>query len=180
MGNDGSLVVKNHGLTFNRSSPTGFNMERRVLRFHHMNDAVADARRLAEYGYDRVGNWSLEQNLDHLNRSLRMAQEPIDFKLPWFVRPLLKWLVFPKMRKGAVIRMRASAPKPLQPAEDLNLAEQLQEFERMAGIIESPDSTLLEQHPVFGKLTREEWQIMQRWHASHHLSFLLPREATDQ
>ncbi|MCA9175231.1 MAG: DUF1569 domain-containing protein [Planctomycetales bacterium] len=152
-------------------------MERRVLRFQHMDDAVADARRLAEHGYDRVGNWSLEQNLDHLNRSLRMAQEPIAFKLPWFMRPLLKWLVFPKMRKGAVIRMRASAPKDLQPGEDLNLAEQLQEFERLAGIIESPDSKLLELHPVFGKLNREEWQIMQRWHASHHLSFLLPREA---
>jgi hypothetical protein len=32
-------------------------------------------------------------------------------------------------------------------------------------------------HPFFGQLTKQEWQELVLIHASHHLSFLIPRDA---
>lgn len=151
-------------------------MERRPLRFEHLDEALAEIRKLAGIGYDRAGNWSLEQNVDHLNKTMRMAIEGTSFKFPALIRPILKWLFYGKMKRGERIKTRATAPAPLQPDDDLRLESLIDEFEKLAAQIESPDTELVDLHPVFGKFSREEWQIMQRWHAAHHLSFLIPKE----
>ena len=152
-------------------------MTRRHLNFRHMTEAVADAKKLST-GYEQTGGWDLRQNLSHLNKSLRMATEGIDLGLPKLIRPIMRWMFLGRMERlgSDAIRIKATAPPQLQPDDELDLQIQLSEFERLAELIELPDTVLVDTHPVFGKLNRSQWQTMQRWHASHHLSFLVPKE----
>lgn len=150
-------------------------MERRALRFANLTEAVADARQLQKTNYERAGNWSLGEVIDHLNKTLLMAIETPTFKgPPAIIRPLLKWFIYGKMKRGDVIKFRASAPKLLLPDDDKDLEESLAEFERLTSLVESGEAQLLPTHPFFGKFSRDDWLIMQRWHAAHHLSFLIP------
>lgn len=148
-------------------------VERRTVRYTHLSEAVEDVERLSEQGYERAGTWSLEQNLDHLNKTMTMAIEGTTFKMPFFLRPLLRLLIWPKMKRGDVIRFRASAPPFLTPDDGPNLDAAIEEFQRLTAEIES-DRPLTDFHPVFGKFNREDWVLMQRWHTAHHLSFLVP------
>lgn len=152
-------------------------MTRRHVNFRHMTEAVADAKRLS-IGYEQTADWNLQQNLSHLNKSLRMATDGIDWGLPKLIRPIMRWMFLGRMERmgSSAIRMKATAPPQLQPDDGLDLKTQLSEFERLAELIESPDTVLVDTHPVFGKINRSQWQTMQRWHASHHLSFLVPKE----
>lgn len=156
-------------------------MKRRNLNFKHLNDAVADTRQLAA-GYHQTGRWNLEQNLNHLNKAMRIAIEGLNWQLPAVIRPVMRWMFLSRMvRLGSnAIRIKATAPPALQPDEQLNREGQLNEFERLATLIESPETRLMESHPVFGRLDRHQWQIVQRWHAAHHLSFLVPDASGNQ
>lgn len=151
--------------------------ERRKVRYSHLSEAVEDVRLLAERGYDRAGKWSLEQNLNHLNKSLRLALEPVDWGLPRLLRPLLRWLLLGRMERmgSRAIGRAARAPAWLQPDDSLQLASQLAEFERLIERIESSDAELSPNHPVFGRVNTKQWQIVSRWHCAHHLSHLIPR-----
>lgn len=150
-------------------------MHRRHLVFQHLDEAIADARHLSQ-GYEQTGGWNLEQNLSHLNKSMRMAMEGLDWGLPKLIRPVMRWVFLGRMKRlgSRAIKVKATAPPQLQPDEELNLQTQLTEFERLANMMESPETELIALNPVFGKLDRSQWQTMQRWHAAHHLSFLVP------
>ncbi len=152
-------------------------MRRRHLRFSTLQEAVADAKLLQANGYDRIGNWSLGQNVEHLNKTLRMATVGEPFMVPAIIRPLLKLIVFRKMKKGDMLKFRAKAPPAVQPAEDVDAKIAIAEFEALSTAVEAEDAELAATHPVFGTFSAQEWRIMQRWHASHHLGFLVPKAA---
>ena len=151
-------------------------VERRSIRFAHLNEAVADARRLASGPYEWAGNWSLEQNLSHLNKGLQMAFEPTEFGIPFIVRPALRWMFLNRMERlgSEAIRFRGTAPPALQPQENLVLDSLLADFERLCGQVEAINAVFVPRHPVFGRFNTEQWRVMQRWHCAHHLSHLIP------
>lgn len=151
-------------------------MQRRHLRFAHLDEAVQEISRLQACGYDRAGNWSLEQIVDHLNRAMRMAVDGPPFMLPAPLRPLLKWLFFGRMQRGEMLKLRGRAPASMQPTADSDFDAGKAEFASLAAVIESDETPLAPVHPVFGRFRRDEWRVMQRWHAAHHLGFLTPRE----
>ena len=151
-------------------------MQRRHLRFSHLDQARQEILRLDQGGYDRVGNWELPQIVDHLIRTMRMATDEPPFMFPAPVRMLARWMFLGKIRRGDMLKVRGRAPVALRPAADSDLEVSLAEFASLAARIESADAPLQAVHPVFGRFTREDWQLMQRWHAAHHLGFLLPRE----
>ena len=153
-------------------------MQRRELKFNNLDDAIAEIHHLRDQGYDRVGNWSLEENLEHLNKTMRMAVDGPQFFLPALVRPLLRWFVLPKMRRGEVVRFQAKAPDPLQPESSGDLNQLVDEFETLAKKIMNPEMTFPEKHPVFGKISASDWRANMVWHAAHHLSFLIPTKAS--
>ena len=155
-------------------------MERRPLQFANMLQAADDAERLQATGYDRAGNWSLGEVLSHLNKTVNMAFEPVSFGVPGLLKPVLKWFVFGKMQRGDVIKFRATAPKSVQPDDDTDVARELATFRDLCERIEDGKTALLPKHPLFGAFSRDEWLTMQRWHAAHHLSFLIPRPTPDR
>ena len=151
-------------------------MPRRRLCFHNLHEALDDARQLAERGYERGGQWSLGQVLDHLNKTLRMSTQTVDFGMPRWVRPFFKWFLMGRMKSGEshAISFRAKAPPSLTPPQEVEVAPALAEFAELVQQIESPDAQFAPVHPILGQVTAEEWRCMQRWHAAHHLSFLTP------
>jgi hypothetical protein len=149
-------------------------MERRTLRFKDLNEAIAEIHRLKDGGYEQAGRWSLGENLDHLNRTMQMAIDGPPFKLPAPLRPILRWLLLPKMKRGDIIRFKAKAPPALQPANDLQIDEGVRQFESLAAQIMDSNTQLSPVHPVFGRISADDWRAMLTWHAAHHLSFLVP------
>ena len=154
--------------------------ERRLdLRFADLSDAKADVRALREQGYELTGNWSLAQILDHLNKALAMTFDGADFGPPAVVRPIIRMIMMPMVRRGAPIKMRAKAPGPVKPksVDQLDEDECAQRFYELADRLLAADAQFVHPHPMMGKLNRQQWLDMQTWHCAHHLSFAVPKGA---
>jgi hypothetical protein len=76
--------------------------ELRNLQFNNLEAAVDDARQVSTRGYIRQGNWSLGQ----ICRHLVLVQDPSVVGYPgWMslfapLRPLMRWLLLPKLLSG--------------------------------------------------------------------------------
>ena len=136
-------------------------MTRRKLAFSNLNEAVEEVESLQQSSFTAVGNWSLEQILDHLNRTMRMATEGPPFFYPAPIRPILRWLIYPKMKSG--IQMAAGGPtrEALEPDEKKDLNDLVNEFRELSARIMAPDANLAPIHPLMGKFTNEQWIVMQ-------------------
>ena len=149
--------------------------KRRRLKLNGLQEAIAEVERLDAGGYRQAGSWGLAGNLSHLNKSLNLCFEPFPFITPAPIRPIMRAVMVPLMKRCVQFPAGFKAPPPLQPAEDLELAAEIAEFKRLVGAVLNPDSQLQPNHPLLGKFNREQWIIMQTWHAAHHLSFLVPK-----
>lgn len=147
-------------------------LKRRSLDLRTFDQLTGDVQRLRDTGYDRVGDWSLEQILDHLDKTMIAG---LDGR-PGLPRPV-RWLLRLVARRLVRTRSmpRVPAPAAARPAPDVDAGV----FSRFAATTERaaalPGVTL--DHPVFGHFSVYDWQQLQLIHASRHLSFLLPRSA---
>ena len=147
---------------------------RRKLRFASLNEVVDDAERLvAAPNAKTLGNWPLDQLLSHLAIAINGSIDGITGKAHLAIRlagPFLKGWVFkrgmspgfrlPKNLEAVAFPPGSSSEEAL---EKLRLAVQRTQSEKMTA-----------RHPVFGKLTHEEWLQFHLRHAELHLSFAIP------
>jgi len=145
---------------------------RRNLSFPTLNDVMPDVDGLLQ-GHETVGNWTLGQICNHLANTVQLSVEGIPFRFPWIMRttvaPMVKERMFRtgKMREGVYLPAKA-LPKP--GLDDRAEAETLRAaLNYYAGVTEP-----LADHPLFGRLTRDEWNRFHCIHCAHHLSFVLP------
>jgi Protein of unknown function (DUF1569) len=132
-----------------------------------------DVDRLIAAGYDPLGNWSAGMICDHLAATLKAAYLPGQKGFPRFLRPILRRFVLARiLRKG--IPRGMPAPKELQP--DQQLSDQVGR-DKLAETIRLIAGAVRDQmdHPVFGRISKEDNHPLQMVHAGHHLSLLLPR-----
>jgi hypothetical protein len=148
---------------------------RRNLSFDSLDRVMPDVDRLLE-GHKTVGNWTLGQICNHLAGAVRFSVEGMPFRFPWIMRvavaPMVKGSLFRtgKMREGIKLPARA-LPKP--GLDDRAETEALRAtLNYYAGVTEP-----LTDHPLFGTLTRDEWDRFHCIHCAHHLSFVLPAGA---
>lgn len=151
-------------------------LRRMDLCFDHLHDTIAEVEKLHQRGWSRAGNWSLGQILDHLNITLRFTFGEIPFFLPMPIRPIIKQMFWPTITKGKPIRLRGIAPKKLQPRPEPDESVVLQEFIDLVNRHFDAGATFAPIHPVFGRLDRNGWLMVQKWHVTHHLSFMTPLE----
>ncbi|WP_435016291.1 DUF1569 domain-containing protein [Tundrisphaera sp. TA3] len=155
------------------STPT----TRRSLRFDGIEPMLVDVEALAaaerEGTLRSFGNWTLGQSLNHLASWVDFAYTGLPIKLPFFVR----WLVRPLKKKMLAGPLRPGVKLPKTPGgtlatevvpTDEGLAHLRQSFARLAA--EPPTLP----HPLFGRLTHDEWMALHLRHAELHLSFLHP------
>ena len=147
---------------------------RRKLTFRSFDEVLADAERLVSSPNTKtLGNWPLSQLLTHLATTINSSIDGMSAKAPWLLRlvgPLVKWRIIkngmssgfklPKEREATAF---PAASSPQEALGKLRAAVGRLKQERMTA-----------RHPVFGKLTHEEWTRLHLRHAEMHLSFAVP------
>lgn len=156
---------------------TGRVAGRRALRFESLDQALAEAERLAAADragrLRRLGNWTLGQALGHLAAWAEYSYTGAPLKPPFFIR----WILRLRKRKFLYGPMRAGVKIPgveggtlateaLPPDEAL--ARLRRALERLKA--ETPTAP----NVIFGHLTHPEWIALNLRHAELHLGFFVP------
>lgn len=147
---------------------------RRTLRFATLDDVVCDAERLAGMPHRQLGNYTLGQICAHLAQPMGYCLDGFPVRAPWLLRtlgPLMKKRVITQpMSPG--IRMPARFQAIFTPP-DASTQEGLAALRDAVARLKSEPKR--HPSPVFGTLTREEWDQFHCRHAELHLSFIVPQ-----
>lgn len=153
-------------------------MKTRQLDLHTFDELRTEILSLSTRPYQRAGQWSLGQNCQHLAKILNQSIDGFDIRLPWFIR------IFSGFIKNRVLKNRCfpkgvQAPKPFLPDKQADdeqgvseLLKAIQRYQHHTGP--------LQPSPLFGRLSREEWDQLHLIHASHHLGFILPIDSSKE
>jgi hypothetical protein len=149
---------------------------RRELRFTSFDDMIADAENLVSSPQTRtLGNWPLAQLLTHLALGINVSIDGIAAKAPWYTRLMGVFIKGRILKKGMPPGFKLPrdveagmfpAASPQEALESLRRAVARTQAEEMSA-----------RHPVFGKLTHEEWTQLHLGHAAMHLGFAVPAGA---
>ena len=150
---------------------------RRPLRFDSIDQVLADVDALADAEakeeLQRLGAWTLGQTLNHLAAWVDFAYEGYPFQVPalfrLLARPMKKRVLTKPLKPGMKL---PKTPGGTLATEIVPTAEALPRFRQSFGRLASEAPT--EPHPIFGRLTHDEWIQMHLRHAELHLSFQSP------
>ena len=154
--------------------------QRRHLTFASLDAVVRDVEELAAKGYEKTGNWDLAQMCNHL---VEWIKYPLDGypKIPLFIRPVV-WLMKVTVGKRtgrALIEGRGMKPgtQTLPQTVFPGGQDEAAAVANYKAVVErwKAHTGPLHVSPLFGTLTRDEWNRAQCGHAAHHLSLLVPR-----
>lgn len=152
--------------------------QRRTLWFESIDQAVAEAERLAADEVITTGNFTYGQILEHLARAMDTVTgevKPFPVALPFriggrLLRPLLsRW----PLRPG--FKLPKHTQSLLWPDDATPVDQGLQRFK--AAVSRFQERQELLPHPVFGRMTHQQHEQIQCRHAELHLSFVHPRGA---
>lgn len=146
---------------------------RRTLRFESYEQILQDAERIAGGPHEVLGNWSAGQVFRHLATVMKGAIDGMPFQAPWFIRLPARLLkkVFLRRPMPAGFKLPRAAATHLVPPE--TATEEGLLLLRQA-IHRLQTETTRAPSPVFGPMTRAEWDQLQFRHCELHLSFLIP------
>ena len=124
-------------------------------------------------GHRTVGNWSLGLICHHLSGALVASAEGFPTLLPWPVRRTVGRLILRSMLSTEVLREGVWLPEKVRPKPGLDARAEAEALRAAIRLFASrPDPPV--EHPICGKLTREQWDHFHRVHCAHHLSFVVP------
>jgi hypothetical protein len=147
---------------------------RREVAYNSLDEVVADAERLSSSPVKVLGNWSAGQIFKHLAYAFNGSIDGLKLTFPWYfctiARLFKKKLLSGAMPAGYKMSGRNAeiAVPPLTSTEE-GLAELRSAVSRLA---REPHRAV---HPLFGPLTKDEWNRVHIMHANLHMSFLLPQ-----
>lgn len=151
--------------------------QRRQLDFRTAEEVVADIEHLRAVGYSKTKNWNLTQICEHLHETTKGGMDGFGFRLPWILRAtIVKWvfryaLNHRKLFTGAPT-FKSLMPKS-QGEEDSALIDECIQTTKRAGAFDGS----MEGYALLDNLSTEDWKQFMWLHASHHLSFLIPKDA---
>lgn len=144
---------------------------RRTLEFRSFDDVMPDVERLLA-GHTTVGKWSLAQICRHLATVLRRVvdlpastpHDPSKVLGPEKKREVLETGILPE---------QLPAPPEILPGEVLDERAEAEGLRQALAYYQASPGPVIP-HRLFGPLSREEWDRLQRAHLAHHLSFAVP------
>ncbi|HEX8521375.1 MAG TPA: DUF1569 domain-containing protein [Tepidisphaeraceae bacterium] len=153
--------------------------QRRELKFTRIDEAIAEAERLAAAEragqLEQHGNWTLGQTLGHLGTWTNFAFDgyPEFLKAPAPMRWLFRLFRNVILTRGftAGIKIRG-VPEGTVGIEKLPTDEGFEHFRAAMTRLKSSEPTLI--NPMFGKLSHDQWIQLNLRHAELHLSFPIP------
>jgi hypothetical protein len=141
------------------------------LRFDSLDAMLADAERLvASSDTKMLGNWPLDRLLTHLTLAMNSSIDGISARAPWFIR-----LVGPAIKRRVLTRGMSPGFKLPKRVETrffptaTSAGDALEKFRSAVGRVRQEKMTAI--HPVFGRITHDEWLQLHLRHAEMHLSF---------
>jgi hypothetical protein len=152
-------------------------MPRRNLNFETLEEALEESRQLLSTGYVRNGNWSLAQACHHIRLTIDASVDGY----PWWmsiaapIRPILRWLLLPKLLRG-------DSPTGIKtagmfvPPDDLDDANEVEQLGISIGRFQAHVGPY-HPHPGFGRLGRQGLEHFHAMHAAHHFGFLASSQA---
>jgi len=148
---------------------------RRQLKFETFDDVLSDAERLvASQNCRMLGNWALPELINHLAMTMNSSIDGFAAKAPFLIRwvgPLIKRSVVYGKKLSPGIKLPAEAVPVAFPSG--NSSQQALDALRVA-FARAARERMEADHPAFGRMTHEEWLLMQLRHAEMHLSFAIP------
>lgn len=144
---------------------------RRRLELASLDDVLVETQRLAR-GHQTLGRWTLAQICRHLADTVHGSIDGFDLRNHRIKRRLLRgWLWRYTVRWGIpenyTVDPALSPPAGVGLADELaRLEEAVHRYRRHAGPLQA--------HPLFGVLSRTDWDRLHCLHGAHHLSFVLP------
>ena len=153
--------------------------QRRELEFATLAEAAAEVDRLASVETTTTGNFSHGQIVRHLAITLDIVSgHTPPPKIPFVYRtlgPLIKRFVLKKpIQPGN--KLPSDAQSAFWPAGDVSVVEANKHFHEALARYEATQQ--LPPHLIFGKMTKEEQDILQRGHIAMHLGFVHPTHPT--
>jgi hypothetical protein len=147
---------------------------RRKLAYASLEEVVADADRLGSGPVQSLGNWSPGQVFRHLAIAYNGSIDGFTMTFPWPIR-LIAMLFKKKLIAGSMpagFKLPAAAAKVMTPAP-ISTEEGLADLR--AAVERLRRETHRARHPMFGAISKEEWDRIHCNHASLHMSFLIPQ-----
>ncbi|HIF00147.1 MAG TPA: DUF1569 domain-containing protein [Planctomycetes bacterium] len=151
-------------------------LERRELTFQTIDEAIAEAERLASGEVRTTGAHSFGQILNHLALShdtstgrVVAPPPPLFMKL---MMPLMKRMVINSKPLKPGITLPAKGEAFFWPDREIDVPTGLQYFKESVEYYKNNGA--LDKHPFFGKLTKDECDELNCRHAALHLSFVHP------
>jgi hypothetical protein len=149
--------------------------ERRPLHFDSLEEALAEAERLASGAVTTSGKYSLGQILEHLARTIEIAlgqrsAPKIPFPIRLAARLLRTRFLSKPMRSG--FKLPSKSQSVFWPDHEVAVETGLQHYRE--AIARFHDTDPHPTHPLLGDITRAEHTQLQCRHAELHLSFVRP------
>jgi hypothetical protein len=146
---------------------------RRKLDYASLEEVLADADRLSSGPVKVLGNWSAGQIFRHLALAFNGSIDGFTMTFPWPLRVMAK--IFRKKLLGgpmpAGFKLPSEGGKALAP-EPTSTEAGLADLHAAVARLERESHRA--KHPMFGDLTKEQWNKIHLAHASLHMSFLVP------
>ena len=146
---------------------------RRQVRYDSLDELAAEIEKLAAGPVRSVGNWNLAQCVNHLTGALEMGLDgvpPAPWPLRWAASLLRKR--FLTRTSPAGFKFPKNYAYRLEPGTAEDLAQSVRRFR--ATLDRWRRESQRHPHPLFGQMTREEWDQLECRHAELHMSFQLP------
>lgn len=145
---------------------------RRTLRFNSLDEVLTDARTMANAKTMAIGNWTTGQILGHIARSINGSIDGILFKVPLPVRIIGRIVRNVPLRRGLLsgVKIPANARDKMIPEPDLPIDQAMEQLAKAIDRVKQ--ERMCAAHPIFGRLSHEQWSQFHCRHAELHFSFL--------
>lgn len=150
--------------------------QRRKLEFATLAEAAAEVERLSSVETTTTGNFTHGQIVRHLAVTLDIVcgHTPPP-KIPFMIRTFAPWI------KGFILnkpikpgtKLPSGAQDVFWPPGDISVADANEHFRQSLARFESTNP--LPPHLIFGKMSKDEQDLLQRGHIAMHLSHVHPK-----
>lgn len=144
----------------------------RQVKLNSFEDLLAELEKIEKARELKTsGVWSVYQLLEHMSENLYGSLHGFSRHQPKIVRMTIGKFVLRKILKSGV--MRSGYPNPHTP-KTREEGDILSSIQKLRSIIEEFQNHRgnFAMHPIFDKLTKEQWMQLHLIHFSMHLSFL--------
>jgi hypothetical protein len=144
---------------------------RRKVDYQSFEELLADADRLSTPNVKMIGNWTPGMIFQHLASAFNGSIDGLPGTFPWHLRLMVK--LFKKRI------LAGQMPAGFKPPADLAKAiiPEATPTEKGLANLHAAVARLAKEptrapHPLFGKLTRQEWDRLHLIHSNLHMSFI--------